>query len=465
MKKIYLALGLVLGLGLSSCDGFLDKEPSTMIIDDEAITSLPDLQNAVNGVGYLMSQDRMTYGSDFGIFADLRSGWIEIPDDYGQSSPITYYNVTKNDALAQSAYFYFYQALGTVNKTLSYMDQVDAAGDEATKTSLNGQLLAWRAMLHFDLARIFCHIPAAVSDVNAANTGLVLSDQVFPYDYKGTRTTLKQTYDFILKDLNDAIGMLPKAVNNGYFSYYAALALRARVYQYMGEYAKALADAKAVIDSKVFTLYTVDNYSNVWSQRGTSEVIFELLITENFNPQRNSLGYYTDADGYPECAFNTESELFKYLSTTPDDVRSTMIKDQTNSGAPGYYPAKYPGRDGNMYVNNPKILRLSEMYLIAAEAAYYTSGGAAAAGYINTLRSQRIRGYEPVATVTIDDILFEYEKELFAENHIAFAYWRNKKSVFNYVNDEIKCDGNTAIWPIPQSEIDINPSLVQNPGY
>ena len=69
MKKLYLAFGLFAGMALTSCD--LDTLPSTSLGEDIAITTESDLQNAVNGIGYLLSEDRMTYGADFGIYADL----------------------------------------------------------------------------------------------------------------------------------------------------------------------------------------------------------------------------------------------------------------------------------------------------------------------------------------------------------------------------------------------------------
>ena len=117
-------------------------------------------------------------------------------------------------------------------------------------------------------------------------------------------------------------------------------------------------------------------------------------------------------------------------------------------------------------MNNPKIIRLSEVYLIAAEASFYLPGGGeAAAPFINEIEKNRVEGYTDVASVTIDDIIFEYTKELFAENQIAFAYWRNGKAVTNSLGDEIKADNMRAIMPLPQREIDLNSALVQNPGY
>ena len=70
-----------------------------------------------------------------------------------------------------------------------------------------------------------------------------------------------------------------------------------------------------------------------------------------------------------------------------------------------------------------------------------------------------------MATVTIDDVIFEYEKELFAENQIAFAFWRNKQSVKNQVGNVINYDDTHSIMPIPQREIDYDANLKQNDGY
>lgn len=449
---------------LSSCD--LDTLPSTSLGEDIAITTESDLKNAVNGIGYLLSEDRMTYGADFGIYADLLTNEFKYVKDNGHSTPISKYTITKNDELPDNAYYYYYKAAANCNKALSLSENLEST-DEVK--NLQGQLYAWRGLLHFDLARMFAHIPTAASDVNAANSGIVLSTEVYAPDYKGARSTLKQTYDQIISDLTKGMELMGKGTDNGtgYMGYYAALALRARANLYAGNYAAALADAKEVILDGGYELYTTSNYEKAWVQEGTSESIFELLITANYNPQRNSLGYYCDASGYPECALADDGKILTYLLENPNDVRSKVIKEQEVSGVAGthYFPAKYPGRDG-IYVNNPKIIRLSEVFLIAAEAELKANNdGVAAAEYINAIEENRVEGYEAVESVTIDDVIFEYEKELFAENQIAFAFWRNQKSIVNQVGKEIGCNDDKTIMPIPQREIDYDPTLVQNPGY
>ncbi|MBR1541947.1 MAG: RagB/SusD family nutrient uptake outer membrane protein [Bacteroidaceae bacterium] len=462
MKKIYLTIGVVTGFVLSSCSGFLDREPSTALPVDGAITTVADLENAVNGVGYVVSGERGTYGAEFTLYADLLTNEFAVIQSNNQSVPISSYNLTKYDELATNPYRVHYQGIANVNKALETSNEL--AGSEVT--NLQGQLYAWRGLLHFDLARMFAHIPSTVSNTSEANSGVPLADQVFDPEYKPTRATLAETYSLIISDFTKAISMLDEDNGIGYMNKWAAQALRARAYLYMGDYSNALADANAVINSGAYQLYTPSNYASVWAAEGTSESIFEFLTTDNYNAQRYSPGYYTDASGYAECAFNVEGELFKYLSTHPEDVRSKMIKDQTShKDAPGFYPAKYPGRGGSIYVNNPKIIRLSEVYLIAAEASFHLNGGSEAAAYINEIEKNRVEGYTDVASVTIDDIIFEYTKELFAENQIAFAYWRNGKSVTNSLGQQIGADNQRAIMPIPQREIDMNAALVQNPGY
>ena len=464
MKKLYI-IGLMSAMLCSSCSNFLDKEPSTSLPVESSITTLTDLRNAVNGIPYIALHGRMSYDADFAIYADLRGEDFKAVSNNNHAGPMSRYQITSTDVLSSGAYSNYYQAIANVNKVLSAIDNVPYTDSEAAEfNDYKGQLYAWRAMLHFDLARLYCNAPTAATDVNAANSGLVLSTEVYEPSYIGKRSTLKETYDQILDDFDTALPLLTKEENNGYINYWAALALRARVNLYNGNNAAALADAQAVITGSPYKLYTMEDYTKVWIQEFTSESIFEVRVTTNYNAQRNSVGYYCDSEGYGECAFVETAPLYTYLVANPNDVRSKLIKDQTDGSESGYYPAKYPGREGNMYVNNPKIIRLSDVYLIAAEAAVKTGGDAAS--YINTLRQNRIEGYTDVASVTLEEVLFERRVELFAENSMAFDYWRNKMSVTNPNVGEVKYNDYRVILPIPQDEINVAAGeLVQNPEY
>jgi starch-binding outer membrane protein, SusD/RagB family len=158
------------------------------------------------------------------------------------------------------------------------------------------------------------------------------------------------------------------------------------------------------------------------------------------------------------------------MTENPDDIRSQIIEwEDDEPDMVGYYIQKYPGRNGDLYLNNPKVIRLSEVYLIAAEARVKggsASGSQSAADYINQLRQHRIAGYSNVASVTLDDVLTERRKELMAEGHRNWDAWRNGRSIFSpRLNREIDGQYERAILPIPKRERDISPALAQNPGY
>jgi hypothetical protein len=239
---------------------------------------------------------------------------------------------------------------------------------------------------------------------------------------------------------------------------------------YRGDYAAALEDAREVILESPYVLYTPENYTKVWSQEGADEMIMEYLQTDTYNAQRYAPGYYTSPRGYSE--YGVSPEFFAWMQQNLSDVRSRMVADcsQAPDNDPdyntGYYPLKYPGNAGasvRTYTNNIKVIRLSEVYLIAAEAALHE--GEEASRFLNALRTNRIEGYVPVGSVTLDDILDERRKELFAEGQIAFDFWRNGNSVTNGTFTVSATDFRTVL-PLPVEELDLSEGrLVQNPGY
>lgn len=243
MKKIYI-IGLMSALLCSSCSNFLEKDPSTSLPVESAVTTMKDLRNAVNGIAYIALNGRMCYDADFAIYADLKGEDFKAVSNNNHAGPISRYQITQTDGLAYNGYYYFYKAIANVNKVLSTIESIPYTDSETAEyNDYKGQLYAWRAMLHFDLARLYCNAPTASADVNAPNSGIVLSTELYDASYVGARATLKATYDQILEDFDAALPLLKKEESNGYINYWAALALRARVNLYNGDNAAALADA------------------------------------------------------------------------------------------------------------------------------------------------------------------------------------------------------------------------------
>lgn len=460
-QNIFISLAF---LTLCACEA-LNQEPSTSVTTDTAITSVEDLANAVDGAYYVATYGTMmTVASELAIYGDLVGPDSYQPASSGQNaSRLAQFSMTPSDTY--NAYYYLYAALASVNNAI---EKGLALEDQAAAAPYIAELYAMRGLFHLHLAMLFAPIPTSGS----TNTmGLVLSDRVFDIGYIGERASLDRTYQFMTEDLSEAIDSgMNKDRKTGHVNYWAALALRARVNLYWGHYEDALSDCERIIDEAPYSLYTIDEYTKVWSQEGSPEMLMEYLQTDTYNAQRYAPGYYTSPKGYSE--YGVSPEFYMWLQENPDDVRSMMVADY--SVAPegeedyntGYYPLKYPGNAGASvaaYVNNIKVIRLSEVYLIAAEAALKTGGDAA--GYINALRSNRIKGYEDVDAVTMADILDERRKELFAEGHIAFDIWRTGGTITNgsFVTPP---DSYRTVLPIPKEETDIAKGrLKQNPGY
>lgn len=140
---------------------------------------------------------------------------------------------------------------------------------------------------------------------------------------------------------------------------------------------------------------------------------------------------------------------------------------------------KFPGKTGNPQDNDICIIRLSEVYLNAAEAGFHLGGSYAETGrtYLNDLISQRTpnTGMQvSTAGFTIDRILEEVRRELVGEGQVFFDFLRNGKPIVRNKGWHLVTLDTSDAWtiqpndlrialPIPQTEIDANPNMVQNP--
>ncbi len=475
-NKILLSLVLLGGILFSSCDDFLTEEPSVTLPPEEAISRLKDLEYAVNGV-LSTSLNRYYYGGDFVVSADLKGSDCRSIGGNNQISPVGRYQHTQYTDYSRVPYLTGYTMLARINNIIENsadLPETDPTDQSVVKARLMGELYALRGLVHFDMARLYAQLPTVATDLNAVQSGVPISDKVFPREYRPLRATLTQTYKQVVDDLTQGITLLEPYKGskvNGRINYWGTKALRARAYLYLGQNNEALADAVDVITNSGYTLLTKDGYAASWEREGASETIFEILTTDLYNAQRNSPGFYCAAAGYGEVAATDAFRTFLDADPTNlKDVRSKIIVyEQSSTGSnKGYYIKKYPGR-GNLYVNNIRVIRLAEVYLIAAEAAVKggtATGALGAEEYINKLRQNRIEGYTDVASVTLTDVLNERRKELAAEGHMVWDQWRNGLDVFSFaLNTTVSRTDYRCILPIPQRERDINEDLKQNPGY
>jgi len=152
-----------------------------------------------------------------------------------------------------------------------------------------------------------------------------------------------------------------------------------------------------------------------------------------------------------------------------DDVRGKLFRTHPDFGD-AKWPLKYPGKSGNLRMENIPVLRLSEMYLIRAEAI---SKGAVVPGVLpvhdyNMLRTHR--GLTAVSSVSVQDLYDERRRELCFEGHQLFDLARTKRELVRNdysgsVNQNVPFPDYKWAAPIPLGETDANENITQNPNY
>ena len=298
---------------------------------------------------------------------------------------------------------------------------------------------------------------------------------------KPERDNLGVVYDQVEADLLDAASKLAAVSPNGgtdgvgWVTSYAADALLARLYLYMEEWQLAADYATTVITSFPGSMYSAADYTTwdlggVWGTDGASEVIFEVYGSEGNSTHSNwdVISYIMSPEGYGDVG---ASDDVRVLMEEGLDVRHNLFIN-TADWPNDYWSLKYPGKapDGNLREDNIPVLRLSEMYLIRAEAILNGAAisGATAVGDIDAIRSNR--GATSLGDVTLTDVYQERRRELCFEAHELFDLARTQRSLVRVdydgaVNQNIAFPDYRWAMPIPQAEMDANENMVQNPGY
>ena len=471
MRKL---LYIFIGLFLFSCSDDLEQVPTDKLPTAEAITTVADLQIAVNGVYAAMvsvwNGDQTIvdgYPGDYGLYADAKGGDIDYQGAYNHLAPVINLQTNQNSDEADGFYYINYVAIARVNDILAVVENIEDIEDNKTEyDDLIGQLRAIRGFLHFDVLRTFCPMPNLVADKNAVKSGIVIANEKYLVNTRFTRSTMQESYAFVKAEFEEALKTIGKEKVIGELNYWGVKALRSRMHLYLGEYSNALADAVDVIENSTYTLLTRNEWVDSWTIEGAAETLFEIRTSDTKNASRNSLGYYTSPEGYAEAAASEDFLAF-FNTLSPDDIRINTLKEEDDGGDyKAFYPQKYRGRAGvtsPLYVNNPKVIRLSEVYYIAAEAVL--QGGTAtnaktAVEYYNNVRENRIESYTDAAAVTLDDILDERRIELFCENARMFDLIR-LKTEFNHprFSAPIQVTDNRLVTSFPQRELDVNPEF------
>jgi len=490
MKKITIILTVLGAMLITSCEDFLDVKPSNLANSETSITNANDAKVAINGLMRKMASSSY-YGRNFVIYGDAKGGDFAIRS---QGRGLDWYYAFNHSASTNSGSGFWEQIYHNIlqanNLILNIQKMEDADMGTAVLSDYKAQAMTARALMYFDLVRLY----GKPYNMDKASFGVPLVLEPLDASAQPTRASVEAVYTQILKDLADAAPLLSKNKVNGYINYYANKAIEARVHLFMDNFAASLAAAEEVINSGKYSLYSNTAWVGSWAAQFGTESVFELaVLPAEADLTTGSLGYYllrnlkvSGALGY----FMASDYWITRMNEDPTDVRWGVMDYDESSNTRFGSSLKYVGgtamkgdkTTGTLSSVNIKVIRLSEMYLVAAEAALRlpTPDRAKAANYLNQIR-KRAPALAPAdeTTVTVDMIMDEKSKEFFAEGLRFFDMIRLNRTI--ELNDEfiipaviITHRGKTVdrtyyktILPISQAELDANPAIgaQQNPGY
>ena len=501
MKKFtYILLAAATLISASCSKSFLVEEPFLTESNSLTLSDYNGINAAVLGA-YSPLADGSWYGADFVLTSEMRAENAAIPvnTDFqsGRYQVPFYMTYSSDNTVGLWGYAYF--VISAVNNVL---EQLETVGDEAYISgditqqdidNLKAECYFLRALAHFDLARVYAYSPAKSSKVN-------FTDCV-PYIFKTDKTakeepardSVKDVFTNIINDLKTAEGLMdPSYARAGVADKKAAATLPAiqgllaRVYLYNQEWQNAADYATKVISNGSFKLWTADEYASVWGNEvGGSEVIFEVYGKKSnaYDEYWEGPSHMTNPLGYADCAV---APALISIFDDPADVRGSQgirgtdegkalfCTDKDNASGGQFWTMKYYGKgEGDATstpdVNNVIVLRLSEMYLIRAEALVNGASisGTSAQADLNAIRTNR--GVAPLGSAGAADVALERRKELNFEGHYWFDLWRTSGGKVTYSDsrrgDNITEDSKFWALPIPKREYNVNRSLSHNPGF
>ena len=474
MKSIYkyfmsIACGLLLTAGLSSCDGFLETDPSTSVSDNAVFKNVAGAQAALNGCYYQMraydsggANRQDDYGiPSINIISDVSGedmivwgGW------YGYV--YNYWGETRADIFRSSQLWNFhYRLINNVNSIIAYID--DCEGNTSDKQYIKGQALAMRGWAYFSLARLFQHTYIIAKDM----PGVPIYTEPTSEATKGKpRGKLEDTYKQVLTDLLESEKLLD-GYNRGNrintFDRNVVRGVLSEVYQVMNDWAKSEEYAKKVLD--VYPLTTNAQYlESGFSDETVPSWIWGMMQTEEQNMHDYS-PYAFWANGTRKCytfqCFFLADNFVKLFED--DDIRASQFARWWDMI---YVSFKY--RDIETCRGSIIFMRSEEMLLNAAEALARQGKDDEAKELLWKLQKMRnATPSESTGNDLVEDILIERRKELYGEGFSLFDIVRNQKPLLregNHSNHEGAKPFPARSWrfvfQIPNSEMLNNDAMV-----
>ena len=521
MKSFKYLLLLGLAAGISSCDEFLTEKPESFLSEDQYYKTQTDAINAVNAVYFFLNSGGTSVQTPYNTL--FNTGMNMAGDDEDPGPGATNPDVRSLAVLAHSStnlriYELWQQHYAAIKKANVVLEKIpDIQFDDALKQRLIGETKFLRALYYFNLVRLYGEVP------------LILEYQKFvdAQAYAIAKSTQPQVYAQIEKDLTEAAAILPATYaspNIGRATSGAAKALLAKVYLTQGslplridaQYQKAVSKAEEVLSAidggtGNYGYDLVADYSQVFlpAFKNNKEHIFSAQFKSNSLNQGNNESPRAILSGIPglngnyahmvrfytkgDDKFFSVYKLYKagdkrrdvtfvrnFTSPTNGRKYGLPIANTAVAGDSTPFWNKWWDPASTAVTNqssaNVAIIRYAELLLIHAEAENEANGPTEKA--YKSLNRVRLRAGLPAleAGLTKDQfreaVYLDRRLELTYEYQRWFDLIRQRdaagKSTF-VANLKLVGKTNAAekhrFYPLPQSEIDNNNLLVQNPDW
>ena len=481
MKKYIIYPIVMMAFIVNSCSNFLEEDPKGQVAADAYYKTEEDAVSAVNSVyGYLGSYNVVFGGPGVyhgnlwvtqGLASDEMNNNQQGAADYDQLGTFSFNS--ENGAILQIWQIH-YKTIYLANIAIERIPLINM--DDSLKNRLVNEAKFLRALLYFNLVRMYGSVPLLTSEE------VPMNPEVSP---------VAEIYNQIINDLENAES-LPETGNiqNGRANKEAAKALLSKVYLRLGDFEQSATLAKEVIDSNKYGLW--DNYADAFkfSGRGGKEAIFSVgngdgggrLSFWEFGQMNVRLlpkALSREVDGVINTQGWQVATQDLYDSFSPEDERrdATFItefinRDGKNIKLDQVYIDKYWDRQAEPNAgdtsNDFPVIRYSDILLTYAEAEAEQGDFAAANKYLNLVRNRaNLNDVNIMDTESLkQEILVQRRKEFVAEGMRWFDLTRMGKLKEKVQEAKgIDVDPRYLLFPLPQRERDVNSNLPQNKGY
>jgi len=425
----------------ASCAKTLDTQPQTSISDENVIVDKKSAQAALTGA----YDGLQGYASSNLIGLDLVGDNVVNYNNQGNVIP------TLTPSNGGGGFSAIYQMILRTNYILLKVPNVqNNLFAQADKNQVLGEAYFLRALGYFDLVKTYGGVQISLD----------------PAVYTGVkRSSKEETYAQVLSDLNKADSLLTETENRNRANKFSVYALKARYYLYNGQWDLAEQYAsKTINDNADFQL--VKPFSTFFTGQNTKESILELA----FNTADKST-FYTNWLSASEGGRRDYIPALGFINSLVDPTlggdRASLVKKLSDGS---WEMVEYGKQDGTSSIF---LLRIAEQYLIRAEARAKKSSPdlVGAVADLNAIRSRsNVPLFQYNSATTAADILLAIENErryeLAFEGHRFVDIVRTGRAavVFGAYNP-LFTNAERWILPIPQSAIQADPALTQNPGY